>query len=268
MGNPLRFIGVGVVFLLFLVNTLSAQDEIIRLPLPPNIMDKTQNQMLNLKHDTVLYFLAMFFVSPDEDTGPSDKEVLISTRQLPEQIAVELRQLEVEGMTGDKVFAKVRELLKSGVANRYREIRHRSFGISDHWSEMERQLFLDDTEIWSRSRIASDVKGTVRVIYRTQRSGAEKRRAKGLPPMSVAMTLKKGSEDVRETELIIKREDGGLDWDFYVYDGDGKLAVSSLFLASSGKKETIGPAPYSCMTCHYNPNRRTFENLPRRPYSY
>ncbi len=105
-----------------------------------------------------------------------------------------------------------------------------------------------DSKLWSRRLIKnSKVKGKPRILYR-RKAGNHR------PAISIAQT------ESRETEIAVPRT-GSKDWDFYVYDEKGKLAAESVFYTRSGKN-VRGPAPLTCLTCHYNRNGRRFGNLP------
>ncbi len=97
---------------------------------------------------------------------------------------------------------------------------------------------------WEARRVErSAVKGLPRVLY----ANAE---------VSVAETLDAGS--VRETEVAVARRDGSGNFDFYVYDARGKIAVESTF--------PIGPrpAPTMCAACHFDPESGKFTRSPAR----
>ncbi len=66
--------------------------------------------------------------------------------------------------------------------------------------------------------------------------------------LSVAESLLEG--EIVETEIIVKRQDGGLA--FYVYDAEGRLSNSTLL----ADREI--PLPYVCMACHYDEPRNEF----------
>ncbi|MBP9707178.1 MAG: hypothetical protein KBD78_06000 [Oligoflexales bacterium] len=88
----------------------------------------------------------------------------------------------------------------------------------------------------------SSVKGFDRAIYRFE-------------DVSVAQTMaidENGTEYVRETEVIIKREDDK-NYSFFVYDEAGDLSNKSEFINGS-----VEDAPFVCMNCHYDPRARAF----------
>jgi hypothetical protein len=110
---------------------------------------------------------------------------------------------------------------------------------------------------WMRRLIPkSGVKAKPRLIYR--------RRAQSKKPLVALAQTWDSSEPARannrETEVAIKRS-ASEDYDFFVYDKDGKLTVESTFATRSGA-DINGPAPVTCLTCHYNRRTRRFTNIP------
>ena len=81
--------------------------------------------------------------------------------------------------------------------------------------------------------------------------------------VAVAETLKPDDCSVTETEVIIRRPDGALN--FWVYDAAGKKVNRSHFPAPGrpdGSQETVEkPSPDACMGCHYDLKARTFDVL-------
>ena len=61
--------------------------------------------------------------------------------------------------------------------------------------------------------------------------------------------------------MILEREGGSEDYDFYVYGADGKLTTQSTFLGGTGA-DVPAPAPHVCMGCHYDKETRHFQPLP------
>ena len=102
--------------------------------------------------------------------------------------------------------------------------------------------------IWpSHSVECSRAKNAPRRIYEEHELG-----------VYVAETLLDGR--VRETEVLFSslRTDGQLD--FAVYTSDGELSDRSTFAAAGGK-ETVGAAPYTCISCHLDADRGTIARL-------
>lgn len=125
-----------------------------------------------------------------------------------------------------------------------------AIGLEDEvFSEpLQHKWTTSDSTLWRRRFIAkSSVKGKSRTLWR-RKANAD------TPAVSIAQT------DSRETEIAVQRK-GSRDWDFFVYDEEGKLSAKSVFATRTGKNVT-GPAPLTCLTCHYNREGRTFGNLP------
>lgn len=102
--------------------------------------------------------------------------------------------------------------------------------------------------IWpSHSVDCSRAKNAPRRIYEEHELG-----------VYVAETLFNGR--VRETEVLFSslRSDGQLD--FAVYTAEGELSDRSTFAAAGGK-ETVGAAPYTCISCHLDADRGTITRL-------
>jgi hypothetical protein len=74
----------------------------------------------------------------------------------------------------------------------------------------------------------------------------------------IAETVVEGR--VRETEVLFSglRSDGQLD--FAAYTAAGELSDRSTFAAADGK-ETVGAAPYTCISCHLDGERGTVSRL-------
>lgn len=73
--------------------------------------------------------------------------------------------------------------------------------------------------------------------------------------LSVAQTVgvrPDGSEYVRETEVIVRRE-ADPNVSFYIYGPEGTLSRKSEFING-----VMADGPYVCMSCHYSKKRRLF----------
>jgi hypothetical protein len=107
---------------------------------------------------------------------------------------------------------------------------------------------------WARRLIKnSRVKGTGRMIYRRKGKAGEAR-------VSIAQTWSGTAGAARETEIAVQRT-GSQDWDFFVYDEAGKLAASSKF-HTAAHTDVDGPAPLTCLACHYDRTARVFTYAP------
>lgn len=108
---------------------------------------------------------------------------------------------------------------------------------------------------WARRLIKkSQVKGMGRMIYRRKGQAGE-------PRLSIAQTWSGDNASPRETEIAVQRT-GSKDWDFFVYGEDGKLAASSKF-HTSANTNVDGPAPLTCLACHYDRTARVFTYAPK-----
>lgn len=108
---------------------------------------------------------------------------------------------------------------------------------------------------WARRLIKnSRVKGMGRMIYRRKGKAGEAR-------VSIAQTWSGTPGAARETEIAVQRT-GSQDWDFFVYDEAGKLAASSKFHTAT-RSEVEGPAPLTCLACHYDRKARVFTFAPK-----
>ncbi len=102
-----------------------------------------------------------------------------------------------------------------------------------------------DYSLWPSETIdCSKPKDGPRRIHRDDQAG-----------VYVAETLLEGGE-VRETEVIFTklRADGQLD--FAAYTQDGALTDRSTFATATS--QVVAPAPYTCMSCHYDRESVTF----------
>ena len=98
-------------------------------------------------------------------------------------------------------------------------------------------------ENWTPDIIENSVvKQRTRVVFRSP--------AGHVPKITVSQThddvLGDMTTPVRETEVAIERPDARGDWDFFVYDKDGKLSEFDEF--PSGYKAV----PTVCVSCHYD----------------
>ncbi len=137
--------------------------------------------------------------------------------------------------------------------------------LTDLWKDLglDRETFSPPTgvwqpaasKLWARRLISnSKVKGQGRLIYRRKGKAGDAR-------ISIAQTWDGTPGIFRETEIAVQRT-GSLDWDFFVYDENGKLSASSIFHTRS-KADIDAPAPITCLTCHYDPVARVFTFAPK-----
>jgi len=146
-------------------------------------------------------------------------------------------------------FQTIRKLLNSSTYLKTRQIFHARFIVPDSLNELEDYYQFKN---WAKETVElSLVKGTRRIIYRSP---------KALYPISIAQTQRLDGT-IRETELIIAREDLSQQFDFYAYNEEGLLTQTSLFHSKKGK-EVQASVPYTCLTCHYNSHERAFQTAP------
>ncbi len=79
------------------------------------------------------------------------------------------------------------------------------------------------------------------------------RRLRLSPETGVYVAESMWEDQVRETEILLagKRTDGQLD--FLVYGADGVLTDRSQFPVIGGGQHLVTSSPYTCMSCHMNP---------------
>lgn len=146
-------------------------------------------------------------------------------------------------------FRIIRKLLNSSTYLKTRQTFHSRFIVPETLKELEDYY---QFKYWAKETIGlSPVKGTQRIIYRSK---------KNLYPISIAQT-QRSNGTIRETELIIAREDLSQQFDFYAYNEKGFLTQTSLFQSQNGK-EVQASVPYTCLTCHYDSHERTFQTSP------
>ncbi len=146
-------------------------------------------------------------------------------------------------------YSLMKNFLKTGAYQKAQYMRHSKFLLPPTLSRLEEQLHFKSWE--SETVEWSQVKGKTRILYRSP---------KEYPKMSIAQTVEEGG-NIRETEIILKREDGSGNYDFYAYDREGRPALRSHFFNASSK-ETSGPVPHTCMSCHYDGHTRFFQTSP------
>ncbi|MBY0370318.1 hypothetical protein K2X33_06495 [bacterium] len=104
---------------------------------------------------------------------------------------------------------------------------------------------------WMGRTVQSIVKAGPRRIYRSR------------PDEMGGLKISIATVNGQEVEIAVQRTNSE-DWDFFVYGADGKRQGYSTFHTSKGNP-VEGPAPLTCLACHYNRDQGNFE---RRPLSY
>ncbi|MGH8065838.1 MAG: hypothetical protein ACRERE_11535 [Candidatus Entotheonellia bacterium] len=191
-----------------------------------------------LGRDAIRFWLEGFLVDGSPPLDATGEKIRVSCDQVAPSVRHTLASWSGQG--GDETF----RAMKDEISELYlgvRAVRRYPVKIVGTLAEFERETGFKN---WSRQIIdQSEIKGRTRAFYRRQEVAA------------VAQThvSKTGdiSTPVQETEVIVRREDGGGDWDFYVYGEEGKLKTTSRLASPSGSPDMVANAPYACMTCHY-----------------
>jgi|GEM_PF-1287235 len=199
--------------------------------------------------DGLLYLLATWIPDVTNAVGPSDPEMTVPCAPLPPTVQIAL----INSLLPDGSFDYNR--FRNALGAPYLEARsrqHRAYSPPATLAEFKAATGFEQwpVEVVTRSRI----KDFTRAVYHSPA---------GAPyTVSIAVTHDSQSGDlttaVRETEFLLRREDGSKNWDFYVYDATGKLATQSHF------GRNLMPAPSICMNCHYDSADRAFVPLMRR----
>lgn len=152
-----------------------------------------------------------------------------------------------------KSFKIFKDLISSSTYLTVSHLSHTKFPVPNTVQLLNKRYSFRN---WPNELITmSSIKGADRIIYRSP---------SGYPNISVAQTLI--NDSVRETEIIIERENDSGHFDFYAYNSSGDISSTSLFHTSK-TTDVIGPAPYTCLTCHYSPTSRTFQTSPDSYFS-
>jgi len=157
-----------------------------------------------------------------------------------------------------QAMGTIKQLLQGPVYDRARNHRRRASSQLQIPSSFEKFEAITSFRSWQRRIVQNSVvKGVTRALYCSPEDFE--------PAIAVAQTHDDASGSlttpVRETEVIIKRQDGTETFDFFVYDEEGDLSRTSAFF-NSRQRETVGPAPHTCMSCHYDGNQGVFQNRP------
>lgn len=238
----MSYLGLILVFFLSVNTSTYAQECTYSIPLP---LEKISHSYLgNMTRDSLLLMLTALS-RPKE---LRDNSVTFDCSTVFPEAHSTFKSLSKE-TSYLSVFSRLRNFLKYGAYHRAQAINHNGFSLPKSVKQLEEQL---QFKSWPSETVAwSQVKGKRRILYRSP---------SGFPSMSIAQTEEE-DDSIRETEIILKREDLSGNYDFYAYGSDGLPTFRSPFMSGS-QKETIGPVPYTCMTCHYDGRRRVFQTLP------
>ncbi len=231
----------------------------LRVPREAPAVDVLANplrpRLPNMTRDHLLHYLDGFYRGPlpaSVQAEEGDATLTLECEHVFPSVRDALREVAPSERYFD-VLAKVRDLLEEGHYEAARNFERASWEIPEHVDGLAALGFRD----WTGQVVPqSIVKDATRALYCSP---------PGSPHMSIAQTHDSTTGDrntpVRETELIVEREDGSGAYDYFVYDAEGWLARESTFTGSA-HEETIGSAPYTCSTCHYHPEQRRFQNRP------
>jgi hypothetical protein len=233
------------------------------IPIPPyRSLEEASNPLSNMTRDTLLYMMSLF-LNPTQgtlriiDSASTDSRewVLVPISAVHPASVTSFRKASGE-VSPFKVFQIFKDLLKTQAYFKVRAWHHSRFIIPATLDELEH---LYSFHSWKRELIENSlIKGTRRVIYRSP---------KPWPYISIAQTETSPNQTIRETEIIIPREDLSGQYDFYAYDGEGKLTRTSSFHTSHGKDITA-PVPFTCLACHYNGAQGVFHRSPDSFHSH
>lgn len=246
---------VSIFWGLFSVLSAHADETSFIIPIPKAHPAQSHHPLKNMTQDTLVYMTTMFIdplegsfrilenpFSEQFDWGVVPKNSVISEAQETFKQASSTDS----ALTAFTIF---RNLLSKGSYFESRKLFHKRFPVFDDVHRLELHYKFKN---WEKAIVEpSQVKGTTRLIYRSPKS---------LHPISIAQTQMPNGV-IRETELIIAREDLSRQFDFYAYDDKGLLSHTSVFQSQKGN-DVQASVPYACLTCHYDGNDRIFQTLP------
>ena len=228
------------------------------IPIPQPHPAHVNHPLRNMTRDTMIYMLTAFvnplegnlkIVENSPDEGRDWGLITIGT-VFPEALS----SFKLASSTDSPLtaFQLIRNLLASDTYLKSRNLFHKISPVPETLRELKDfYRFMD----WEKKVVElSTVKGTARIIYRSPKS---------FHPMSIAQT-RMPDNSIRETEMVIAREDLSQQFDFYAYNQEGILTQTSLF-HSQKEKEVRVSVPYACLSCHYDSDERVFQ---RSPSSY
>ena len=199
--------------------------------------------------DGILYLMATWVPELTSSVKPTDASLVVSCASLPASVQIAIVNSTLP--SGEFDF----NAFRNRIGLPYLESRsklHANFAPHATLDEFKAISHFEKwpVRIFQRSR----VKGLTRAIYQSPKDlGYE---------LSVAVTHNSTdgdlSKDVRETELILRRNDGSKNWDFYVYEASGKLVPESHLV----RPDALA-SPSVCMNCHFSSDDRAFVPLLR-----
>ena len=226
------------------------------IPIPKIKSANPNRPLANMNRDSLIYMITAF-INPLEgnlkwvegDSHSSQDWGLVSDSTVASQSYSSFQKAS-RATSASQTFSIFKNLLKTKAYTEVRAWHHSRYPVPDTVAELE-QLY--SFSKWDLELIKnSSVKGTQRLIYRNRNS---------FPKISIAQTLSEKGSTIRETEMIIPREDLSGQFDFYAYNEVGQLSNTSIFYSSKGKNISAF-VPYTCMSCHYNSSDGVFQPLP------
>jgi hypothetical protein len=221
------------------------------LLLPAPLVSDPSNLMRFLKRDTALYLAEVF--SPGIDLSLVTETQTQISLGCAESLTPEVRKFLADlsqSPAAIDTWASRQQIGSLYQSSRLKRVAGFEFPLTLEEFSEKTQFPTWDGQLLVESR----AKGYTRKLFHSPQTYS--------PKISVAQThtTRDGNLNtpIRETEIMIERTPGSNQWDFIIYDSNGKLAIESEF-----PRESILPSPAVCMTCHYEPSTRTFGTFMR-----
>ena len=230
-------------FVFSLTSLASGSCDTLRIPLPNPSFDKEYDRDAFYR-DGILYLFSTWVPEITNTVRDSDKELAVPCSRVPTtvQIAFINATSPKDGFDFNQFRNAVGEAYLQG-----RQTHHAQLVPPPTLAEIQQ---LTKFESWPVDIVTkSRVKGRTRAIYRSPKES----------PYTLTVSVTHETTDgnvntpVRETELILRRDDDPKNWDFYVYDSTGRLVTQSHFVAPQAFA-----SPSVCMNCHYSSGERAF----------
>ena len=234
----------------------ASSESLFFISIPSMRATDSAHPLNNMTRDTLLYMMTSFMNpiegSPKivEGSGNDQKDLALIPKKavLEEALDTFLKADQTDSPL--KVYALFKELLKTPTYLKTRDLQHPRFPVPETLTEFEKTYPFHQ---WEQEVIEkSKIKGARRIIYRSPRSA---------PKLSVAQTELPSTQEIRETEIIIEREDLSGQFDFYAYDSGGNLTQTSTFHTVKNT-DVQASVPLTCLACHYDGSTGLFQRLP------
>lgn len=254
MQNSLRYFSKLLWAYLILIKPfcLHAENLKIKVPIEKNQSNDTSDRRENLENqtrDAMIYMMeSLSHKSLEEKSLTAGEEklfdyFLINENDLPNEELDFFAELSQK-----KNYLAVYSLLKrrnqNGLSAELIASFHRTYPLPNTLKEFTKLYPFRTWSCWQKK--PSKIKGHRRDLCRSPDTHH---------PISVAQTIIE--DEVRETEVIIKREGKSRHFSFAVYNKEGLLSDESEFQTVKNKS-VILKSPYVCITCHYNSKNRSF----------